>query len=114
MMASVTSGDGKMDLMSEEMRDQYWERLEMVTSIQEAMKIRDEMDDYCLHLMKQAGQDTTIMEQQMTLTRSIQAMKIEKTKVEIPVFLRNEGNLVNDSGSVSERNPTIICRPRKG
>ena len=41
-------------------------------------------------------------------------MRCNKDKIEIPVFLRNDGNLVNDSGSVNEGNPTIICRPRKG
>lgn len=41
-------------------------------------------------------------------------MRRNKDKVEIPVFLRNDGNIVNDSGSVSEGNPPNICRPRKG
>lgn len=41
-------------------------------------------------------------------------MRRNKNYVEIPVFLRNDGNLINDSSSVSEGNPPNICRPRKG
>ena len=69
-----------MVVMSEEEISQYWERMELATSMVEMRQIGKEMDEHYQRLIHQAGQESITMEQPTTSASWIPITQTEKTK----------------------------------